>query len=30
MLTRRQGDAERVLERLQGLEEESSLDWLGA
>jgi 2-methylcitrate dehydratase PrpD len=30
MLTRRQGDAERVLERLQGLEEEASLEWLGA
>jgi 2-methylcitrate dehydratase PrpD len=30
MLTRRQPDAERMLERLQGLEEEKSLDWLGA
>ena len=29
MLTRRQPDAERMLERLQGLEEEDSLDWLG-
>jgi len=30
MLTRRQPDAERVLERLQGLEDEASLEWLGA
>ena len=30
MLTRRLGDAERVLERLQRLEEEDSLEWLGA
>ena len=30
MLTRRLPDAERVLERLQRLEEEDSLEWLGA
>jgi len=30
MLTRRLGDAEQVLERLQRLEEEDSLEWLGA
>jgi 2-methylcitrate dehydratase PrpD len=30
MLTRRQADAERMLERLQRLEEEDSLEWLGA
>jgi hypothetical protein len=30
MLTRRQPDAERMLERLQRLEEEDSLKWLGA
>jgi hypothetical protein len=30
MLTRKQAGAERMLERLQNLEEEDSLDWLGA
>jgi 2-methylcitrate dehydratase PrpD len=30
MLTRKQPDAERMFERLQRLEEEDSLDWLGA
>jgi 2-methylcitrate dehydratase PrpD len=30
MLTRRQPDAGRMLERLQRLEEEDSLEWLGA
>jgi 2-methylcitrate dehydratase PrpD len=30
MLSRKQPDAERMFERLQRLEEEDSLDWLGA
>src|SRR5258708_4735059 len=30
MLTRRQADAERMFERLQNIEEEDSLEWLGA
>ena len=30
MLTRKLPDAERMLERLQRLEEEPSLEWLGA
>jgi 2-methylcitrate dehydratase PrpD len=30
MLTRRQPDAERMLDRLERLEQEDSLEWLGA
>jgi hypothetical protein len=30
MLTRRQPDAERMLNRLERLEQEDSLEWLGA
>ena len=30
MLAGRQADAERLFERLQNLEDEKSLDWLGA